>query len=189
MLRSAAASLNPFSNGLRLRNYGKCAPAVCFCHFLLENGCFTTVPEPSPCAADPRFEESILWQNVVKNMNEIYIECWWLFAEVLKWISVPKDVLETSFLIFQDAFERGMRTRGFDENTCIYCIEWTLARPLAAKLLRDLHCKAFKNIIKKGSVLFVFFDGISSFLERLSGTILGSISLFFGVLTYVEFLE
>ena len=96
---------------------------------------------------------------------------------------------ETSFLVFWDAFERGTRKRGFDENTDIYRIEWTLARPLAAKLLRDLYCKAFKNIIKKGSGLLGFFDGISSFLEPLLSTILGSISLFFGVLTYVEFLE
>ena len=87
--------------------------------------------------------------------------------------------LETSFLVFWDAFERGMRKRGFDENTRIYRIEWTLARPLAAKLLRDLHCKAFKNIMKKGSVLLRLFDRISSFLEILSGTILGSISQFF----------
>jgi len=70
--------------------------------------------------------------------------------------------LETSFLGFWDAFERGVRKRGFDDNTCIYCIEWTLARPLAAKLLRDLHCKASKNIIKTDLyVLLGLFDGIS----------------------------
>ena len=76
---------------------------------------------------------------------------------------VKSGALETSFLVFWDAFERGMRKIGFDEKPCIYCIEWRLARTLAAKLLRDLHCKAFKNIIKKDLILLGLLTGFLHF--------------------------
>ena len=56
---------------------------------------------------------------------------------------------ETSFFVFWEAFWRGIRKRGFDENITIYTIKWILARPLAAKFHQIGRCKAFRKSRKR----------------------------------------
>ena len=96
---------------------------------------------------------------------------------------------ETLFSVFWDAFGRGMRQRRFDENITIYCIEWTLGCPLAAKFHQIGRCKAFQKSRKKKGAVFNAFSRFSVVWDPLSGTMLGAISLFFEVLKFSDFFE